>query len=108
MTGYSKLNYCSDWAAGSTLIAYKVIGKYLMVAANAVTTHDVPEWGIWAGPPAKLLKKMSQVYGVSVDYLIGNFPNVNKDSKQEHEITDYDELVDAINNYLEEYKRSKS
>jgi len=59
-------------------------------------------------PSIDVLKKMSQVYGVSVDYLIGNFLNVNKGSKQEHEITDYDELMDAINNYLEEYKRSKS
>lgn len=60
MTGYSKLSYCSDLAVGSTLIAYKVVGKYSMVAANAVATHDVPEGEIWAGTPAKLLKKMSK------------------------------------------------
>ena len=59
MTGYSKLSFCSDLAVGSTLIAYKVVGKYSMVAANAVATHDVPEGEIWAGTPAKLLKKMS-------------------------------------------------
>ena len=59
MTGYSKLEYCSDLAVGSTLIAYKVVGKYSMVAANAVCTHDVPEGEIWAGTPAKLLKPMS-------------------------------------------------
>ena len=59
MTGYSKLSFCSDLAVGSTLIAYKVVGKYSMVAANAVATHDVPEGEIWAGTPAKLLKPMS-------------------------------------------------
>ena len=59
MTGYSKLEYCSDLAVGSTIIAYKVVGKYSMVAANAVATHDVPEGEIWAGTPAKLLKPMS-------------------------------------------------
>ena len=60
MTGYSKLEYCSDLAVGATLIAYKVVGKYSMVAANALGTHDVPEGEIWAGTPAKLLKPMSR------------------------------------------------
>lgn len=60
MTGYSKLEYCSDLAVGATLIAYKVVGKYSMVAANALGTHDVPEGEIWAGTPAKLLKPMSK------------------------------------------------
>lgn len=59
MTGYSRLEYCSDLAVGSTIIAYKAVGKYSMVAANAVCTHDVPEGEIWAGTPAKLLKPMS-------------------------------------------------
>lgn len=60
MTGYSRLEYCSDLAVGATLIAYKVVGKYSMVAANALGTHDVPEGEIWAGTPAKLLKPMSK------------------------------------------------
>ena len=58
MTGYSRLEYCSDLAVGSTLIAYKVVGKFSMVAANAVATHDIPEGEIWAGTPAKMLKPM--------------------------------------------------
>ncbi len=60
MTGYSRLEYCSDLAVGSTIIAYKVVGKYSMVAANALCTHDIPEGEIWAGTPAKLLKPMSK------------------------------------------------
>lgn len=60
MTGYSKLDYCSDLAVGATIIAYKVVGKYSMIAANALGTHDVPEGEIWAGTPAKLLKPMSK------------------------------------------------
>lgn len=60
MTGYSRLEYCSDLAVGSTIIAYKVVGKYSMVAANALGTHDVPEGEVWAGTPAKFLKKMSK------------------------------------------------
>lgn len=58
MTGYSKMSFCSDLAVGSTLIAYKVVGKYSMLAANAVATHDIPEGEIWAGTPASMLKRM--------------------------------------------------
>lgn len=60
MTGYSRLEYCSDMAVGATIIAYKVVGRFSMVAANAVGTHDIPEGEIWAGTPAKFLKKMSR------------------------------------------------
>lgn len=60
MTGYSELGFCSDMAVASTIIAYKKVGQYSMVAANALATHDVPEGEIWAGCPAKLLKKTSK------------------------------------------------
>lgn len=60
MTGYSKLSYCSDLAVGATLIAYKIVGEYSMVAANALGIHDVPAGEIWAGCPAKFLKKMKE------------------------------------------------
>ncbi len=60
MTGYSRLEFCSDLAVGATLIAYKVVGKYSMVAANALGTHDIPEGEIWAGTPAKFLKPMKK------------------------------------------------
>lgn len=59
MTGYSRLEYCSDLAVGATIIAHKVVGKYSMLAANSLGTHDVPEGEIWAGNPAEFLKKMS-------------------------------------------------
>lgn len=60
MTGYSRLEYCSDLAVGATIIAYKIVGKYSMLAANALGTHDIPEGEIWAGTPARLLKKMNK------------------------------------------------
>lgn len=60
MTGYSRLDYCSDLAVGATIIAYKIVGKYSMVAANSLGTHDIPEGEIWAGIPAKFMKKMSK------------------------------------------------
>lgn len=58
MTGYSELGFCSDLAVGATIIAYKVVGDYAMIAANALGTHDIPAGEIWAGSPARFLKKM--------------------------------------------------
>ena len=58
MTGYSELGFCADMAVASTILAYKKVGNYAMVAAASLATHDVPEGEIWAGSPAKLLKKM--------------------------------------------------
>lgn len=59
MTGYSKLGLCADLAVGSTILAYKVVGDYAMVGAGALATHDIPEGEIWAGTPARFLKKIN-------------------------------------------------
>lgn len=58
MTGYSKLSYCSDLAVGSVLLAYKVVGKYAMLGAASTATHDIPDYEIHVGTPARFLKKM--------------------------------------------------
>ena len=60
MTGYSKLGYCADMAVGATIIAYKKVGDYAMVAASALATKDIPDGEIWAGIPAKKLKDMGR------------------------------------------------
>lgn len=60
MTGYSKLSYCSDLAVGATLLAYKVVGKYAMLGASSTATHDIPDYEIHVGSPARFLKKMRE------------------------------------------------
>lgn len=60
MTGYSQLGLCADMAVGSNILAYKKVGDYSMVGASALVTHDIPEGEIWAGTPARFLKKMSR------------------------------------------------
>lgn len=60
MTGYSKLSYCSDLAVGATLLAYKVVGKFAMLGASSTATHDVPDYEIHVGSPARFLKKMRE------------------------------------------------
>lgn len=42
------------WIGGGAIITAGVaIGNHAVIGAGAVVTHDVPDWEIWAGNPAK-------------------------------------------------------
>jgi len=44
------------WIGGGAIITAGVhIGDHAVIGAGSVVTHDVPEWEIWAGNPAKKL-----------------------------------------------------
>jgi Carbonic anhydrases/acetyltransferases, isoleucine patch superfamily len=60
MTGYSEMGLCCDLAVGSTLLAYKKIGNYAMLGANSLATHDIPDYEIHVGSPAKFLKRIKE------------------------------------------------
>lgn len=60
MTGYSEMGLCSDLAVGSTLLAYKKIGRFGMLGAGSLATRDIPEYEIHVGSPAKLLKRINK------------------------------------------------
>lgn len=60
MTGYSKLSFCSDLAVGSTILAYKCVGKYAMAGAGSLVTHDIPDYEIHVGSPARFLKMIKK------------------------------------------------
>lgn len=60
MVGYAQMGLCADMAVGSNILAYKKVGDYSMVGANALATHDIPAGEIWAGTPARFLKKMRE------------------------------------------------
>lgn len=44
----------------STIIAGVTIGNNVIVGANAVVTHDVPDNCVVAGVPAKIIKRLDQ------------------------------------------------
>lgn len=52
------IGYCSDVAVGATVLAYNNIGDYSMLAAAGLATHPIPCEEIYAGSPARFLKKM--------------------------------------------------
>lgn len=56
MTGYSEMGYCCDMAVASTILAYKKIGNYAMLGANSLATHNIPDYEIHVGSPAKFFK----------------------------------------------------
>lgn len=51
---------CADVAVSATVLAHNKIGDFSMLAAAALATHCIPDGEIWAGTPAKFLKKMSK------------------------------------------------
>lgn len=60
MTGYSQLGLCADLAVGATLLAYKKVGDFAMLGAASLGTHDIPDYEIHVGTPAKFLKNISK------------------------------------------------
>lgn len=49
------VRYGSSIGANATIVAGVTIGKYALIAAGAVVTRDVPDHGLVAGVPAKLV-----------------------------------------------------
>lgn len=46
--------------ANATIVCGHTIGEYAMVAAGAVVTKDVPEFGLVAGVPARVVGKVNE------------------------------------------------
>ena len=45
--------------SGAIILAGVEIGKHAVVAAGAVVTHNVPEYSVVAGVPARVIKEIS-------------------------------------------------
>jgi acetyltransferase-like isoleucine patch superfamily enzyme len=49
------VRYGASVGAGAVIVCGVTIGRFAMVAAGAVVTHDVPDYGLVAGVPARLI-----------------------------------------------------
>jgi acetyltransferase-like isoleucine patch superfamily enzyme len=49
------IKYGASLGAGAIVMAGLTIGRFAMVGAGAVVTHDVPDFGLVAGVPARLI-----------------------------------------------------
>lgn len=46
--------------AGASILAGVTVGEYAIVAAGAIVTKDVPDYGVVAGVPAKVIKTLDK------------------------------------------------
>ena len=51
---------CVDVALNATLLANVNMGNFSMLGAASLATHDVPDYEIHVGIPAKFLKRMKE------------------------------------------------
>lgn len=55
---YTQLGICADVAIGATTLEYIKIGNYAMAGARSLVTHDIPDYEIHVGSPAKFMKRI--------------------------------------------------
>ena len=53
--GKIQINYGASIGAGAIIVTGVTIGRFAMIAAGAVVTHDVPDQGLVMGVPARLV-----------------------------------------------------
>ena len=59
--------------ANCTIVCGHTVGRYAMIAAGAVVTHDVPDYALMAGVPARQIGTVNEV-GEIVSYLKDSQP----------------------------------
>lgn len=53
-----EVGYCANVAVGATILAHCKIGNYAMAGAASLVSHDIPDFEIHVGVPAKYLKNI--------------------------------------------------
>jgi len=57
-SSYIEMGKVSDVTLGAKVLEKRKIGNYAVVGANSLVTHDIPDYEIHVGSPAKFLKKI--------------------------------------------------
>lgn len=59
-SSYVNIGICSDVTLGARVIEKKNIGNYAVAGAGSLVTHDIPDYEIHVGTPAKFLKRVRE------------------------------------------------
>lgn len=57
-SSYVKIGKVSDVTLGARVLEKRVIGNYAVAGASSLITHDIPDYEIHVGSPAKFLKRV--------------------------------------------------
>lgn len=57
-SSYIEIGKASDVSLGAKVLEKRKIGNYAVAGANSLITHDIPDYEIHIGSPAKFLKKI--------------------------------------------------
>ena len=61
VSSYDTIGKCSSIAFGTVVLEKRTIGNYCVAGANAVVSHDIPDYEIHVGTPAKFLKRIKDI-----------------------------------------------
>jgi acetyltransferase EpsM len=59
-SSYIEIGKVSDVALGAKVLEKRKIGNYAVAGANSLITHDIPDYEIHVGSPAKFLKRVRE------------------------------------------------
>ena len=57
-SSYVNIGICSDVTLGAKILEKRNIGNFAVAGAGSLVTHDIPDYEIHVGSPAKFLKKI--------------------------------------------------
>ena len=46
-----------SWLGENVCVLGAIIGKHCVIGANSVVTHDIPDYSVAVGAPAKVIRK---------------------------------------------------
>lgn len=59
-SSYITIGKCSDVTLGAKVIEKRKIGNYAVAGAGSLVTHDIPDYEIHVGTPAKFMKRVRE------------------------------------------------
>ncbi|MBO4251210.1 MAG: CatB-related O-acetyltransferase [Clostridia bacterium] len=97
---YQKTEIGNDiWIGSNVLIKAGItVGDGAIIGAGAIVTHDVPPYEIWAGNPARFIKKRFD------DATIAKLLESKWWDLEDNKIKEYSELFDSPQKFLDEFK----